>query len=1138
MNRVLVQRWLAATCLAGLVLSVHAQEAGQKPCMLFMSARVEQKPPGNPSKYRLRSFLPDEKLQKKLAEWGYIWAADFFSTEMTWEFLSQFNAIVALDFPNIERHREAADGIRAVETLLQRYVAAGGGLFLTSALEASQWGLERNTEELNRFLAPYGASVVIEQVEEQNPVACLPRPRRRGSISRLGWTDNVTAHALTEGVPGLLYPIDYGSMCYYTHPAQVDDSWTVLLRGSKTARSVTARLGAGTAHTTKKPGTIAGEPALLAVREAGQGRIVLWPTIPTATIIDGYHEFWGSGIIMTASDEQHPSSGERLLQNLFAWLTAPSMGTLGGYVAPPKEEEKEPGLHSINWDKVQLPPKHFPNTHKGLIGLRSTLSDGSSTPEELIQAARAAGYHFAAFSEDLAALTETELESLKSTCLKHCDETFQAYVGFTYRDASGNTWQVFGNALHWPRDDWWHDREAGTITKNNLIFRGYQFLPLIMVHPNRNPEKPWFQGNFKGMALHTYDGGKLLDDATDVYLRLQGDDYRLFPVVIHFVRTPEEVKRAAAPEMPQTYVPWQELEDVLSAMSKTTPQYKGDYVFHWTPFVSSGPSLESFRVINFGTSDLAIPGNDRFRMHLHLTSESGLVEVRILDGTKLWRRVALGGERDWLVTLDGFHDRTHRFVVIATDSAGRVLTSSVCGTSVQELNVPRCTDNLNTYTSGKFKAVGVFPLRGLENYFPIQSGCFGYFPKIPGVEETERLAVDQRLTHVSRFGYIRTDVLEYFYPRTATSNWNQNDLPEFAQPQTAIKGATRLTLFTPWADGTAVYHVRGDLEILRELSVPRQEAVVYNLQWIEDAETFAFSFRDKPMLCACLKPRKRSRRGSCDNVEYIANIAPFPGARGFVPLSEGMEYAAMQQGSSEQRVSALVSFLKFPDETLKAGDKHSYEYLAVFSEVRDGADTMFVEDLFVKMGLRGETAYTVTPTIGKVIDTRFVLRLGAADYGFRATVTQAALPMRLPVFIDGLNERWPAGVWYKGRHQFIVPTWTMDKMHNRYSKRAKAVHKDWVVPFGVTDGIGMLQLDTEIRDKDVFIGNLVVCDNPEVFLQLDDTRKGRVAISANNPTDKDVTVTVRPGPGFDLIGAFAETLTIPAGGLVTVRPPK
>lgn len=1139
MRRPCLKRFLTTLCLGALVgASGEGAETGRPPAILFMSAHVERQAPGNPNQYRLRSFLPDATLQDRLREWGYVWTADFFCTGMTWEFLQQFNAVVALDFPSVERNRDTATEMRAVQALLRRYVEAGGGLLLTGSTEANQWGLERNTEELNRFLQPYGAEVLIEQVDEPNPLLCLPRPHRLGSISRLAWTGNVTPHALTEGVAGFLYPVDHGSMCYYTHPLQAGTDWTVLLRGSPTARSVTARLGAGTENATRAPGRCTESPALLAVRAAGKGRLALWPMVPTATLIDGYHEFWGSGIIMTPKDTQHPSCGERLLQNLFAWLTAPSRGTFGGYQASPPAEEEEVGLKAVDWERLALPARHYPNCYRGLIGLRSSLSVGRDSPETLLAAAREAGYAFAAFSEDLRQLDEPELEALKATCARLSTDAFRAFAGFVYRDASGNAWQVFSNDLHWPKDDWWHDKQARTLVKNNVVFRGYQFVPLILVHPSLNPEKPWFQGNFKGLALYTYEAGRLVDDATAVHARLQADDYKLFPVVVHFADSAADVRRAASPDLPQTYVPWHELTDVISAGSRTSPQYRGAHVHQWPQFVSSGPRLESFRVINFGTSDLAIPGNDRWRLHLHVSSPKGLREVRISDGPDLWRRFLPAGQTDWTVEIDGFHDRNRHFMVQATDAAGGTLWSGCVGTSVQELNVPRCTDNLNTFTSGKFKAEAVFPLRGLENYIPRQSGTFSYFPKLPGVNETERPAIDQRLTQVSRFGYIRTDGFDHAYPPTATSNWNLNDLPEVAQPQTAITGQTVTTLFTPWADGTSVFHVRGEFEVRRDLDLPRREAVVCGTQWLEDAETFVIAYKDRPTLCACLKPRQRSRRGTCDGLEYVANIAPFEGARGLVPLSPGMEFAAMQQGDSAVSRSALITFLKFPEPVLKAGSRHAYEYLMVFSEVGDKADSRFVEDLFSKMGLRGGPAYRVTPTQGLVKDTRFVLQLEARDGGFRGTVAGAELPLPLPCFIAGLNPRWPAGIWYRGRQTFLVPTWDMDRVHNRYSKRTRVADTDRLVRFGVRDGRGMLQIDTQFGDKEVFIGNLLICDPPEAFLELDRVATGTAVVSVNNPTDTEMTVTVRPGPGFDLAGDFAKTLTVPAGGLVKVSTAK
>ena len=70
----------------------------------------------------------------------------------------------------------------------------------------------------------------------------------------------------------------------------------------------------------------------------------------------------------------------------------------------------------------------------------------------------------------------------------------------------------------------------------------------------------------------------------------------------------------------------------------------------------------------------------------------------------------------------------------------------------------------------------------------------------------------------------------------------------------------------------------------------------------------------------------------------------------------------------------------------------------------------------------------------------------------------------------------------------------------------------------------------------MYIGNLLVCDNPAVFLALDDVRRGKVRIAANNPTHEEVTVTIEPGPRVTLVGDFKKTVTIPPGGNVTIAP--
>ncbi len=1119
---------LGASLILGIAaLTAHStlEAQGQPTCVLFLSADLSARPMGETNIFAMRAFLPDEKLQQKMAAEGIVWGAERLSTQMDYEYLKQFNVVVMLDFPMIEKYPDLRDVVREKEQLLARFVREGGGLLLTGNTEYGMWGLERDFEEMNRFLQPFDAQVLHEQVDEGSPALVIPDM----GAGPLAWTGTVLPHAITEGVRGLLYPTRF-AWSYWTHPLQAGNDWQVLVKGSETAYSFSAELGgSGGAADAKRPGTFANAPALIAVRDLEKGRMALWPTVPSAFIIDGYHAFWGGGIVMEGTRGGKPSDGRLLLLSMLKWLGAPSSGAFGGYVRPAEVGVgDEAGFQQVDWDKINIEGRLQPNTYRGLIGMRSSLSTGTSTPEEMIETARAASYDYAAFTEDLSEMQPAAMERLRAVCEAASGPEFQVYPGIAYRDESGNSWATFGRTVTWPRDDWWSKASPGAIGVSNFIFRGYQFPPVILVDSGHNPEPAFLQGNFKAFATHTYRAGKLVDDAVPTYIDLQHNGYDLVPVVVHDVRSVDELNTASAAPY-QTYSRWWELEDVASGLSGTAAKHAGNYVFHRTGFVSSGPVIDDLRIFNFGSADLAIPGNGRWRMHLEVSSARGVREISIADGPKLWRRVLPGGAQTWTGDFEGYQAMNRHFIATVTDIDGGTAVSTCAWTMTQELAMVRCSDNLNTYTSGKFEAVKYHALRGLESYIDQQAGQFTGFPHL-GVDEDQRPAVEQRLTLVSPFGYVKDDIIEYSYPPTATANWNRNDIPEVAVPQTALKGRLRTTLFTPRADRSSVYLVEGDYEILRDIDIARADIPCFRSRWVKDAKTVFVSHSDARPQCLTLEDRRTSHRGTLDGVEYVAQISPLGGSRAIVPLQPGLRYDAIYNGENYY----LAASVDLPEKKVTAGQRLTYRYLAVWDTVAGKPDTGFIEDIYTTMGLRGATGYTVTPTHGQVLDTRFILRLQADGYGFLGTITRADLPVNLPVYIDGLNERWPAGILYKGKNKLTVATWRSDAVGNRYTEYVPVEGENQLLRFGFIDRIGMLQVDTALGDRDVYIGNLLICDNPDVFLELDDARPGKQVISANNPTDAEVTITIRPGPGFDMLGEYEKTVTIPAGTAVRI----
>ena len=241
----------------------QAVDSKQKTCLLCLHAHVTERAPGTENIFTKRIILPDERLQRIFDEHNIVFGAERFSTKMTWEFLKQFNVIVMEDFPIIEKHPTVVDAIREKEQLLARFVAEGGGLLLTGMAEYAQWAMERDMEELNRFLKPYGGEVLHEQVAEKDLGKVYPSL----GAGDMAWTGNVVRHPLTEGVRGMFYPT-HVAWSYTTHPIRVDDTWQVLLKGSPSAYSYSVALGRSHAEAakSKKPGVCPSGPPMLAVR--------------------------------------------------------------------------------------------------------------------------------------------------------------------------------------------------------------------------------------------------------------------------------------------------------------------------------------------------------------------------------------------------------------------------------------------------------------------------------------------------------------------------------------------------------------------------------------------------------------------------------------------------------------------------------------------------------------------------------------------------------------------------------------------------------------------------------------------------------------------------------------------------------
>ena len=294
--------------------------------------------------------------------------------------------------------------------MLKRFLEAGGGIWFCG-LGEQNWG--RSSHALNYILRELKLdAAVVGEVVKDSKVVKGPG----GRYSDYAWTD-VLKDPLTTGVENVLHPsgVISGEGSMGVCPIlRVGAGWRVLLKGKPTAASYPCVPGAVEGRLQANPRTVKSSPILCAVRQAGKGRVVLWPTWSNFTVTGG-----SGGMVVDGEHGGQSSDGARLIENLLCWLAEPGqdgkvVGTFqpGKFQVKPKEVDVEADLKA--W---AVPGRADYRAHfKGLIGAHSTLSDGKSSPEAMIAAAKKAGYDFIAFTEDFARMDESKWKKLLAIC--------------------------------------------------------------------------------------------------------------------------------------------------------------------------------------------------------------------------------------------------------------------------------------------------------------------------------------------------------------------------------------------------------------------------------------------------------------------------------------------------------------------------------------------------------------------------------------------------------------------------------------------------------------------------------------------------------------------------------------------------
>ncbi len=164
------------------------------------------------------------------------------------------------------------------------------------------------------------------------------------------------------------------------------------------------------------------------------------------------------------------------------------------------------------------------------------------------------------------------------------------------------------------------------------------------------------------------------------------------------------------------------------------------------------------------------------------------------------------------------------------------------------------------------------------------------------------------------------------------------------------------------------------------------------------------------------------------------------------------------------------------------------------------------------MGLAGKPAWTVELESGSLVSQRLCLEMDAHGSGIAGSISQADLPMALPVLVHGLNPNWPVVL--------------VDRSSHRWR------------PLGAVEGTAYAMVDTLRQAQNLFIGHPLIASENDIVINLTPISDSTWSLELHNPTLHELSLSVTPSPYFPFIAWDGGDFVIPAGASQIISLPQ
>jgi len=612
--------------------------------------------------------------------------------ETIYQELCRYHAVII----SLDRGFQSADYDRTTlnyRNALRRYLEIGGNVLLVP--QNGEYRQDRRPEIFNLMFKPYGIQMLREGITDTanqyshkgHPFLSVSAPKAPSYLSFFR-TGNIIDSPMTKNVKTLYFPEWGCGGMWGTMGLKLSKDWTPVVFGEKTAKSyITA------AETSKnslfiKAGSIKSAPVLAAYRNYGKGKIAVISCNLMHLTLNSHACDW-PGVWEQNGDGKTPSDGTLLLMNTFRFLSENALKNpkIGFYQESPKSEESK--VRPFDFDRAVFPAAE--TCVKGLIGIHSSISDGKGTVSEYAAAAKKAGYQFLAFTESLEKLTPEKYAELKKACAAVSDHSFYACPGIEFSEANGLRWAFWGEDVIFPEANvlaetkkqvkWWGLYAASCNRRPSAL------LNYSRLHELGDASNLWW---YFRIPVKVCRKGKVLSRDLEEYLFGLNDIRGVGNMVFNGIYSPAELA-SEAKECGWNLV-YGNLENAKKWLNSKNSFDCG------LGYGSEGPSIHLWQGINAANAVEynTRKGWQRIRLKFEVSSEAGIRDVKIWDGTRgLFRRFDGNGEKLFAGEFEALHDRVHHLVLEASDMNGKHAVSPELRIQNPFYAITRCTDNLN-----------------------------------------------------------------------------------------------------------------------------------------------------------------------------------------------------------------------------------------------------------------------------------------------------------------------------------------------------------------------------------------------------------------------------------------------------------